>query len=165
MLDGGPALFGIESTVVWLAGGPLRILRPGSVSRAALAQVVGPVGEAQAGVGAAGAQASPGLGVRHYAPAGLVRLVGTESVALVAGALLRERPPESVGVLLCGDRVPVPPGAQGVRLPQEPAGYARGLYAALRDLEDLGCARLVLEDVPDDPPWEAVRDRLRRAAG
>jgi hypothetical protein len=31
-------------------------------------------------------------------------------------------------------------------------------------LDELGCARILVEAVPDQPAWSAIADRLRRAA-
>lgn len=165
VLDGGPCAVGIESTVLALAPGGPRLLRPGAVSREALAAFVGPVALGPAPHAAGATLPSPGLLARHYAPAGVVRLSPAARLAAEAKALLAAPGHPSVGALLCGDGVPVPPGAHGLRLPRDPAGYARALYAALRDLEDLGCAALVVEEVPEGGEWEAVRDRLSRAAG
>ena len=50
------------------------------------------------------------------------------------------------------------------QLPDEPEGYARGLYAALRELDQAGNDLIVVEDIPGEPGWAAVADRLRRAA-
>jgi L-threonylcarbamoyladenylate synthase len=56
-------------------------------------------------------------------------------------------------------------------LPDDPARYARGLYAAIRDV-DAALANLpaasadtviLIEMPPDRPEWAAVRDRLLRA--
>ena len=47
--------------------------------------------------------------------------------------------------------------------PSDPVGYAHDLYANLRTLDDAGAATLLIEAVPGDPPWQAVRDRLARA--
>jgi L-threonylcarbamoyladenylate synthase len=50
-------------------------------------------------------------------------------------------------------------------LPDDPAGYARELYAALHAVDRAGAASVVIEaPPPDDPAWWAVRDRLSRAA-
>jgi L-threonylcarbamoyladenylate synthase len=49
-------------------------------------------------------------------------------------------------------------------LPDEPAGYAAGLYAALHRLEDAGCDVIVIAAPPGGGAWAAVRDRLRRAS-
>jgi len=49
-------------------------------------------------------------------------------------------------------------------LPADPAGYARDLYDALREFDHLGLELIVVEAPPPDPGWNAVQDRLRRAA-
>ncbi len=41
--------------------------------------------------------------------------------------------------------------------------YAHDLYANLRTLDKAGCARILVQAVPSDERWDAVRDRLRRA--
>jgi L-threonylcarbamoyladenylate synthase len=51
-----------------------------------------------------------------------------------------------------------------VMLPDEPEGYARRLYAALHELDAAGAAAIVVEAVPETAAWDAIRDRLRRAA-
>jgi len=174
VLDGGPCGFGIESTVLQLGGdgaGP-RLLRAGAIPRDRLEKLTGPIS-----LGASAAlfskavlvAASPGQHRRHYAPAGLLRLC-------VAPELLRTldelratshetvREPPHLGALLCGDEATTPPDTTVVRLPGDPAGYARGLYAALRELEDLGCSAIAIEEVPVGVAWDAIRDRLMRAS-
>jgi L-threonylcarbamoyladenylate synthase len=156
VLDGGRCSVGIESTVLSLdASGP-RLLRAGAISRAQLEELLGPiaVGPAHASV----AQ-SPGQHHRHYAPAALVRLAAAADLIDIAARL-----PGRVGALLRGDTT-APPAAAISRLPNDPSGYAHGLYAALRDLEDSDCSSLVIEDVPASSDWDAIRDRLTRAAG
>jgi L-threonylcarbamoyladenylate synthase len=51
-----------------------------------------------------------------------------------------------------------------VRLPRDATGYARELYAGLRELEDRNCSAIVIEEVPEMPEWDAIRDRLSRAS-
>ena len=45
-----------------------------------------------------------------------------------------------------------------------PARYAHDLYANLRALDATGATAIVVEAVPDDAHWQAVRDRLARAS-
>ena len=61
ILDGGPCTVGIESTVISLAGGRPRILRPGSITQPRIEAVIGPV---ETGSGTE----SPGQHPRHYSP-------------------------------------------------------------------------------------------------
>ena len=51
-----------------------------------------------------------------------------------------------------------------VRMPADPAGYARRLYSALHELDDVGCDLILADAVPDASEWAGVRDRLARAA-
>ena len=154
VLDGGRCAVGIESTVVLLGPKGARLLRQGAVSQAALEELLGPL---ELGPVHAGAAQSPGLHQRHYAPAALVRLVPSAELGAVVAAL-----PGRVGALVYSAGVTC---AQVARLPESASGYARELYSALRDLEDAGCTAIVIEQVPSGPDWDAVRDRLVRAAG
>jgi L-threonylcarbamoyladenylate synthase len=42
--------------------------------------------------------------------------------------------------------------------------YARNLYAHLRTLDKAAAKVILVEEVPQGEKWDAVRDRLRRAA-
>jgi L-threonylcarbamoyladenylate synthase len=153
VVDGGRCRFGIESTVVSLAGSP-RLLRAGAIPRTEIEELIGPL---EIG-GAAPVAQAPGQHRRHYAPAGVVRLAARPELESAARNL-----PGRVGVLLRGE-TPAPPAVAVARLPDDAKGYARGLYAALRDLEDADCTAVLVEQVPSGPEWDAVRDRLGRAA-
>jgi L-threonylcarbamoyladenylate synthase len=154
VVDGGRCPFGIESTVVSLEGSP-RLLRTGAIPRTEIEDLIGPL---EMGVQEGIAQ-SPGQQRRHYAPAAVVRIAPRPELASVAAQLAGR-----VGALLRGD-TPAPPAVAVARLSEDAQGYARGLYAALRDLEDADCAAILIEQVPLGPDWDAIRDRLSRAAG
>lgn len=153
VVDGGRCRFGIESTVVSLAGPP-RLLRAGAIPRTEIEELIGPL---EIGAPAPVAQ-SPGQHRRHYAPAGVVRLAARPELESAARNL-----PGRVGALLRGD-TPAPTAIAVARLPENAQGYARELYAALRDLEDADCTAILVEQVPGGAEWDAVRDRLTRAA-
>ena len=51
-----------------------------------------------------------------------------------------------------------------IPMPEDPAGYARSLYATLHALDQRGLDHLVVDTVPTDSDWAAVHDRLERAA-
>jgi L-threonylcarbamoyladenylate synthase len=101
---------------------------------------------------------SPGQQRRHYAPAAVVRLAPRPELPSLAARLSGR-----MGLLLRGD-TPALPAAAVARLPDDPAGYARGLYAALRELEDADCEAILIEQVPASAEWDAIRDRLSRAS-
>jgi L-threonylcarbamoyladenylate synthase len=59
-------------------------------------------------------------------------------------------------------------GAEGVcwhrAMPQQAAPAAQELFSVLRELDAQGARQIWVEQPPDTPEWEGVRDRLRRAA-
>ncbi len=155
VLDGGRCPVGIESTVVALTPSGPRLLRTGAVPRSALEELLGDVPDASP---AGPVAASPGLEKRHYAPAALVRIADAAALPRIAADL-----PGRVGALVRSE-IAFPEGVVSLRLPSDPAGYARDLYAALRELEDRGCSSICIESVPSTPDWDAIRDRLNRAS-
>jgi L-threonylcarbamoyladenylate synthase len=158
VLDGGPCRYGIESTVVDVTGERPVLLRPGATSLAELLAFLPDIVERAPGQPAHADEASPGLRHRHYAPA-----VGAVALEVDVAPRWGE-----AGAILCRAataRRLGPRDAPLEVLPDDAASYARGLYAALYRLERLGPALLVIEDVPADAAWTAVRDRLLRASG
>jgi L-threonylcarbamoyladenylate synthase len=62
-----------------------------------------------------------------------------------------------------------PSSGNGVRLdfavmPRDPAAYAETLYRTLHDLDQKRLDWIAIAPPPDTPEWDAVHDRLRRAA-
>jgi L-threonylcarbamoyladenylate synthase len=51
-----------------------------------------------------------------------------------------------------------------VAAPEDPHVYARELYGLLRALDRAQVERIFVEKLPDTPEWNAVKDRLGRAA-
>src|SRR5262249_40904002 len=75
ILDGGVATIGLESTVVDATGADPVVLRLGAASRADIARRRG--GELPVATGETDTPSSPGMLVRHYAPAARLRLNAT----------------------------------------------------------------------------------------
>lgn len=155
IVDGGPCELGLESTIVDLSSDEPRVLRPGQVSATRLAEVLGvPVG----GRTSAGMPRVPGSDASHYAPR-----AGTRVLSL--GGLLQAAAHSLVPVGVLAFR-PAPHGFSGrwQVMPDDPAGYARQLYGRLHEL-DRQAQLILIEQPPATAAWEAVNDRLRRAAG
>ena len=157
VLDGGATTVGIESTVVDLSGPQPVLLRPGAVSRQALEEVLGTVAWPARAGSEESSRPAPGMLDRHYAPRAPLRLLGPGELPAPVPA------GERLGALLLGEAAA---GAAHVvvRLPADPAGYARGLFRALHQLDDHGVTAIVVTLPPDTPAWAAIRDRLGRAA-
>lgn len=161
ILDGGSTLVGIESTVVDLSGAAPVLLRPGTLSRAALEQVLGvPLADPMPAAHATEARPAPGMMDRHYAPRARVVLTPASGVAgVIVGEVAAGH---RVGAIVIGADATGAAALQ--RLPADAAGYAHGLYAALHAVDGAGCDVACVELPPDAPEWAGVNDRLRRAA-
>ena len=88
VLDGGDCEVGLESTIVACLGGRVTLLRPGSVSRSQVADVVGAVDDPDAS-----SPRAPGRQRSHYAPGTPLEVV--EPPAAAAGSRRRGSPGES----------------------------------------------------------------------
>jgi len=155
VLDGGPTARGLESTVVDLSGEAPRVLRPGPIPPARLRRLLGPL-ETREIHGGPGAAPSPGLGLRHYAPRVPLDLRAAgqpvSGPCPTAWLAFGEAPEES------------PQGVTRVSMPPDPEAYGARLYAALRAVDQPPYRRIVVDLPPAAEGWEAVHDRLRRAA-
>ena len=155
VLDGGPCDIGIESTIVDLSSDRPRVLRPGNIPVELLAEALdAPVA---GGTAAASPRVSGSLR-SHYAPRARAELLGREE--LDARLATARRGHEAVVMLAIGN---LPAGAHGLALPASPEDYARGLYAALRELDADGITSILIEAPPSSAAWLAIHDRLQRA--
>jgi L-threonylcarbamoyladenylate synthase len=164
VLDGGACDRGLESTVVDVRPEVPLILRPGSIDLAALRVVEPRVAYAKALAPSAGeARPSPGMDPRHYAPRAPLYLAASREAAF-ADAEERAARGEAVGLVLRGHSLGPREGILVRTLPEDPAGYARELYATLHELDAVPVDSIVVEVVPAEGPWTAVADRLARAS-
>ena len=156
VLDGGPCDVGIESTILDLSGDTPRLLRPGAISPEDIAAVIGltPAGAS------ANAPRASGTLAAHYAPTTPMKMVSRERLWDVLNAYRHSG--RHCGVL-AHSQLPQEGPHVWHPLPLDPAGYAHGLYGALRDLDHAGVALIAVEAIPAGPAWAAVADRLKRA--
>jgi len=173
ILDSGPTLRGVESTVLDPSTRPMTIYRPGAVTAEQIAEIAGPVQEFRSGEPLRempkAALPSPGVGLKHYAPRARLVLVegrGEELGARLIGAAGAERG-ERVGVML----------PEGLLTPQKFAGaeifswgrwdvpetLAAELYAGLRALDAAGCTVILCPMPAAEGIGAAIRDRLLKA--
>ena len=165
VLDGGPCTVGIESTIIDLSrddGFPPRLLRPGHITPEQIENVIGLRPELPEARQEGSAPRVSGSLDAHYAPLTPMRIVASGQLP---DTLRRLTESGKCFGLLAYTRQPARVPLHALRqLPDEPEGYARGLYAALRELDQAGNDLIVVEAIPGDPGWAAVADRLRRAA-
>ena len=143
-LDGGSCAVGLESAVVSVLNGQTALLRPGTVTRAEIEVVAGPLSVAGEG------RRSPGRLTVHYAPEAPVRI---NALSARAGEVLL-----GFGAV-AGD----------VRLSLSPQGDLReaaaNLFRRLREADRLRPVAIAVAPIPETGLGEAINDRLRRAAG
>lgn len=152
VLDGGPASFGIESTVIALDDDGFVLLRPGAVTREEIERLV----PASPRAAAPGGAASPGLLASHYSPA---------TPLFLAGDAPADLDPRRCGYLAFGD----PPDAPYLEVAflsrtRDPREAAANLFDRLHAFEPLGLAAVVADPVPETGLGVAIMDRLRKAA-
>lgn len=159
ILDGGPCRVGLESTIVSLLDAQPVILRPGAISPPQLSAALG------VAVGLGGVEEkrlrAPGLLAAHYAPSTPLCIAARENLEQQIRALLAQN--KRVAVIACTQRMEIIP-AHYYFLSSDPVSYAHDLYATLRAADAARYDVLLLEAVPEDEAWLAVRDRLTRAA-
>ena len=145
ILDGGPCLVGVESTIIDCSGQNPKILRPGAISAEMIEESTGIVLEE---VGETKIRVS-GSDKQHYAP---------KAKVIVDGQSQRGE-----GLIAMSD-VATPEGVIRLAEPKSVEEYARVLYSALRmsDTQNLQTVRII---PPVGPGLAvAIRDRINRAA-
>jgi L-threonylcarbamoyladenylate synthase len=152
ILDGGASPVGVESTIVKVDGGNVRLLRPGGISAEAIEFVIGQTIER---ADQRAAIEAPGMLASHYAPRAKVRL---DAVRILPGEAM----------LAFGGRRGC--GYENARtvlnlsLTGDLAEAASNLFAFLNELDKSGAATIAVEPIPMRGLGEAINDRLMRAA-
>lgn len=160
VLDGGPCLVGVESTIVDLSGPTPVVLRHGGVSVEALAGTLGTLIEVRSAAG--GGAPAPGTLPSHYAPEARVEVLTAEDVPDRARTLLAEG--RRVGVLAPQALPGLPDGLEALPPAGGAAAYAQSLYQRLREADRRGLDILLAVPPGEAGIGAAVADRLRRAA-
>jgi L-threonylcarbamoyladenylate synthase len=158
ILDGGESQIGLESTIVSCVGDQVRLLRPGAVTAALLREVVP---DLILGADALSARV-PGSLPAHYAPMTPMNIVPPGEID--SAVEVASRGSKRIAVL--SQRLPLKAYAlvTWVNAGRRPEQYAHDLYANLRALDTAGCEQILVQDVPAGERWDAIRDRLVRAA-
>ena len=164
VLDGGQTTVGVESTVFDLAA--RAIYRPGAISATMLSKVIGEevrvVTQGRSEGAAPESLASPGMGMRHYAPSARIVLVAGQKELL---AEVAKYPASEVGVML-PDGWDAGAAQMSFRWgPWDKAEVlARLLYFGFRLMDDRG-VKVIVCPVPtaEGPLGDAIRERLEKA--
>ncbi len=168
IVDGGDSSVGIESTVVDLLSHPSKVLRPGMLHinalRAAGLHVERKIRKKER-LSKPFIARSPGTAKRHYSPkAKLIVARWTNQTALEQIVSRTSRKPNAVSILAHSVVPKTGDFAHVSLLPQNAADYAQSLFAQLHACDNAGSEIILAQAPPEDPEWDGIWDRLKRAS-
>jgi len=170
VLDAGPTEVGVESTVLDPNQSPMVIYRPGAITLEQIQAVAGAVAlfheTPELSEMPPEALPSPGVGLRHYAPR--ARLILVDGASGRMGELAMDFLGRRVGLMLPTGWARL--GGAGYEVFDwgrwnQPEELAQRLFAGLRELDGRGCEVILCPVPAGEGIAEAIRDRLRKAAG
>lgn len=145
IIDGGPCLVGVESTIIDCTGPTPMLLRLGAITPLMIEESTGLIAleSNPSEIRVSGSLDS------HYSPKAKVIL----DVVAIAG-----------DGLIAPDQIPTPNGVIRLAAPSTIEEYARVLYHALRSADQQGLEAVVVLQPGGDGLAAAIRDRLQRSA-
>lgn len=155
ILDGGPCLRGIESTIIGFEEDEPVLYRLGSLPVSEIEPLVGAVKKR---LNQSSDPQAPGQLASHYAPSKKIVLWDDKST-LPAGSFC---------LIIFGDSLSVMRKSAYRVLSLSDEGdfteAARKLYGVLRKADQLPCEQIITSLLPEGPLSDAINDRLKRAA-
>ena len=163
VLDGGACQVGLESTIVSFDNNKVSVLRPGGIPLSDLETVLNDKitikNHHKTTIRA------PGTLTSHYAPATPLEICPTQTIwqrtheleiqnlcaAVITWSVSKSNPMTNKNIVQFA-------------MPQEPIAYGIQLYATLRQFDQKGFDRLLVEAPPDNSAWLAITDRFQRAS-
>ena len=144
LLDGGPSLVGVESTIIDCTTESPKILRPGAITEEMIEEAT----QLDLSYDATEIRVSGSL-ENHYSPNAQVVL---------------DISPESGDGFIADSSTPTPDGVIRLASPSNNEEFARILYTALRSADQQSLTRVVVKQPSGDDISVAIRDRLLRAS-
>ncbi len=144
VLDGGPSVVGLESTIIDCTQELPKILRPGAITEEMITEATGlQLADSDSEIRVSGSLEN------HYSPA--------------AKVILDIEPIEGDGFIALAN-IETPAGVIRLASPQTNEEFARVLYTALRSADQQELSRVVVHQPAGDDISVAIRDRLLRAS-
>lgn len=175
IIDGGKATLGLESTIVDLSEEKPMILRPGCITKEMLENVIGSIGYDPAILNGAPSQdikpKAPGMKYRHYAPEGSLTIYSGEIHAVIdaINKAAKEKCDKGfkVGIISTEEtKDSYPYGiVKTIGSRKDEASIAAGLYAILREFDELHTEYIYTESFTENRFGQAIMNRLLKAAG
>ncbi len=175
IIDGGMATLGLESTIIDLSGKVPVILRPGCITKAMLENVIGEVEVDPAVLSRepdpGAVPRAPGMKYRHYAPEGKLTIYEGETASVInaINQKAKEKQDEGkrVGVIATDETSALYRygTVKTIGSRNNEASIAAGLYAILREFDELHAEYIYSESFADNSLGYAIMNRLLKAAG
>ena len=175
IIDGGKATLGLESTIVDLTTEEAVILRPGSITKEMLENVIGQIDYDSVILSKELDESlvpkAPGMKYKHYAPEGKLVIYEGEPSKVIStinnkvneiiekGAKIGIIATEETNDLYSNGIVK----AVGTR--KDETTIAAGLYSVLREFDELHVDYIFSESFPEEGLGQAIMNRLLKAAG
>ena len=149
ILDGGPCLVGVESTIINCTQNKPSILRPGAVTKEMIEDAIGITIDLNKSNSGGIQIKAAGLLESHYAPKAKVFLAGS---------------PTNGDGFIAIDSIATPAGAVRVAAPKTNEEYAQVLYEAFRLADSKGLRRVFVIPPTGVGIAVAINDRLAKSA-
>lgn len=159
ILDGGDCKIGLESTIIDMTNPVPVILRPGIITAAEIEDVLGIT--IRTSRQDKPAIRAPGMHHVHYAPKTKVILLDTNEIADTIKKLGVDQLPV---VVMCWSDIELSPNIAQIKMPTDAAAYGQKLYQTLRTADGQHYKLIMVENVPLEIAWDAIRDRLMKAS-
>ncbi len=158
IIDGGPCQVGLESTIIDVSSNNIKMLRPGHIQQQQIEHVLhNTVNQGTTD----STRRAPGMLELHYAP---------ETPAALCPTIILDQYIEQyinagkkMGVLVRHAQLDSHPNLHSIIMPEDPVKFGHDMYACLRQLDELQLDLILIEQLPDEPKWVAVNDRLLKA--
>lgn len=159
VIDGGPTVIGVESTVVDFAHGIPTILRKGSISKEALNKIIPGIQDAKT----THKHHSPGTRYRHYSPKARITILPPDERETLDSLQKEMAAGGRVGWI--GPSCPDPDRMTWSFLANDATEYAKAFFSLLREMDGKGVNHIVVEPIEETGLGAAVMDRMKKAAG
>lgn len=152
IIDAGPAIVGVESTILKVDGETITLLRPGGIPAEAIERLTGlSVTRPES----PGAIEAPGMMASHYAPDAAVRLNAShvepgEALIMFGAAVVDNADAAHITLQLSENA--------------DTHEAASRLYDLMKQADRSGARAIAVTPIPHDGIGEAINDRLARAA-
>jgi L-threonylcarbamoyladenylate synthase len=149
IIDGGPSLVGIESTIIDCTRSIPRILRPGGITKGMIEQILANTTFSDSDNFFKGKVRAPGSMESHYAPRANVFLSG--------------KPNKGDGLIALSN-LKTPEGVQRLASPVNNEQFAQQLYGALRSADEKNLQNVYVVPPSGNDIAVAINDRLIKAS-